>query len=74
MEPFIDLRSLLEELRKVLIRHNNIIMQIIKLVESNRDFCWNVFLVSPLFGVKLSYYCSIILENRLYPYYDVKLG
>ena len=74
MESFRDLRSLLEGLRKVLIRHNNIIMQIIKLVESNRDFCWNVFLVSLLFGVKLSYYCSIILENRLCPYYDVKLG
>ena len=49
-------------------------MQIIKLVESNRDCSWNVLLGSPLFGVKLSYYCSIILENRLYPYYNVKLG
>ena len=74
MESFRDLRSLTEKLRKVLIRHNNIIMQIIKLVESNRDCSWNVLLGSPLFGVKLSYYCSIILENRLYPYYNVKLG
>ena len=62
MESFRDLRSLTEKLRKVLIRHNNIIMQIIKLVESNRDCSWNVLLGSPLFGVKLSYYCSIILE------------